>query len=114
MACCEAARPNWERSEMPEYSFDIVSTVNLSEVKNAVDQAEKELAGRFDFRNSKTSFNLQGDTITLISDDEFHLNTVIDILRGKLAKREVSLKALEYGKIESASGGTVRQVITLR
>jgi hypothetical protein len=99
---------------MPEYSFDIVSTVNLSEVKNAVDQAEKELAGRFDFRNSKTSFNLQGNTITIISDDEFHLNTVLDILRGKLAKREVSLKALEYGKIEPASGGTVRQVITLR
>lgn len=97
-----------------EYSFDVVSRVDLTEVKNALDQAEREIANRFDFRNSKTSFTLEENSIKVISDDEFHLNMVMDILRSKLAKREVSLKSLEYGKIESASGGTVRQVVTLR
>lgn len=97
-----------------EYSFDIVSTVDLTEVKNAIDMVERELKGRFDFRNTKTSFDLQGDTIKIVSDDEFHLNTVLEILRARFAKREISLKALEYGKVEAASAGTVRQVITLR
>jgi uncharacterized protein YajQ (UPF0234 family) len=97
-----------------EFSFDIVSKVDLTEVKNAIDQAEREITGRYDFRNTKTAFTLEDNTIKILSDDEFHLNMVLDILRGKLAKREVSLKALEYGKIESASHGTVRQVVTLR
>jgi uncharacterized protein YajQ (UPF0234 family) len=97
-----------------EYSFDVVSKVDLTEVKNAIDQAEKEITNRYDFRNTKTAFTQEGNTIKILSDDEFHLNMVLDILRGKLAKRSVSLKALEYGKIESASGGAVRQTITLR
>lgn len=97
-----------------EYSFDIVSKVDLTEVKNAIDQAEREIAGRFDFRGSKTAFTQEENSIKILSDDEFHLNMVLDILRSKLAKRNVSLKALEYGKIEAASGGTVRQVVTLR
>src|SRR5581483_7131698 len=97
-----------------EYSFDIVSKVDLTEVKNALDQAEREIANRFDFRNSKTLFALEDNTIRIISDDEFHLNMVLDILRSKLAKRNVSLKALQYGKIEPAAHGTVRQVVTLR
>ncbi len=97
-----------------EYSFDIVSKVDLTEVKNAIDQAERDITSRFDFRNTKTSFDLEGNALKIISDDEFHLNMVLDILRSKLAKRNVSLKALEYGKVEQASHGTVRQVVTLR
>jgi uncharacterized protein YajQ (UPF0234 family) len=99
---------------MAEYSFDIVSKVDLAEVKNAIDQSERELAGRFDFRNTKTRFDLEGDALKILSDDEFHLTMVLDILRAKLAKRNVSLKALQYGVVEQASRGTVRQTITLR
>jgi uncharacterized protein YajQ (UPF0234 family) len=97
-----------------EYSFDVVSRVDLNEVKNAIDQAEREIANRFDFRNTKTKFELEGNALKILSDDEFHLNMVLDILRSKFAKRNVSLKALEYGRIEAASGGTVRQTVTLR
>lgn len=97
-----------------EYSYDIVSTVDLTIVKNAVDQAEKELAGRYDFRGTKTSFQLDGSELKIVSDDEYHLGTVLDIVRGKFAKRDISLKSLEYGKIEGASGGTVRQVVTIK
>jgi len=97
-----------------EYSFDVVSRVELTEVKNAIDQAEREIANRYDFRNSKTAFTLEENTVKILSDDEFHLTMTLDVLRSKFAKRNVSLKALEYGKIEQASGGAVRQVITLR
>ena len=97
-----------------EFSFDVVSKIDLTEVKNAVDQAEREIANRFDFRNTKTKFTLEDNSLKIISDDEFHLEAVLDILRSKLAKRNVSLKSLEYGKIETASGGTVRQVVTLK
>jgi uncharacterized protein YajQ (UPF0234 family) len=97
-----------------EYSFDVVSKVDLVEVKNAIDQAEKELASRYDFRDTKSTIELEENTIKLLSDDEFHLTTLIDILRGKMAKRNISLKALEYGKIEAGSRGTARQTITLK
>ena len=97
-----------------EFSFDIVSRVEMTEVKNALEQAEREVATRFDFRNSKTKWDIEGSTIKVLSDDEFKLELTLDIIRAKLAKRNVSLKALEYGKIESASGGTVRQVVTLK
>lgn len=97
-----------------EFSFDVVSRVEMTEVKNALDQAEREVATRFDFRNSKTKWDLEDNAIKVLSDDEFKLELTLDILRSKLAKRNVSLKALEYGKIESASGGTVRQVVTLK
>ena len=97
-----------------EFSFDVVSKVDLTEVRNAIDQAEREIVNRFDFRNTKTKFDLEDNTVKVLSDDEFHLTMVLDILRSKFAKRNISLKALEYGKIEQASGGTVRQVVTLR
>lgn len=99
-----------------EHSFDIVSKVDLQEVLNAVQQATKELAQRFDFKGSKSSIELNKDKheITVISDDEHKLKTVLDILQTKLIKRAVSLKALQYGKIEQASGGTARQLITLQ
>jgi cyclic-di-GMP-binding protein len=97
-----------------EYSFDVVSKVDLTEVKNAVDQAEKEIANRYDFRNSKTKIEIDGNQLKILSDDEFHLEMVLDVLRAKLAKRSVSLKSLEYGKIDAASGGAARQTVTLR
>ena len=99
-----------------EHSFDIASKVDLQEVLNAVQQATKEISQRFDFKGSKSSIDLNKDKheITLISDDELKMKTVIDILQTKLVKRGISLKALQYGKIEQAAGNTVRQVVTLQ
>jgi uncharacterized protein YajQ (UPF0234 family) len=97
-----------------ENSFDIVSDVDLMEVSNAVQQAMKEIRQRFDFKGSVSDIALEKETLTLNSDDESRLKAVIDIMAGKLVKRGVSLKALEYGKIEPAAKGTVRQVVTIR
>jgi uncharacterized protein YajQ (UPF0234 family) len=99
-----------------EHSFDIVSKVDLQEVINSVHQATKEMSQRFDFKASKSSieFNKDKAEIILISDDEQRMKSVIDILRSKLVRRGVSLKSLQYGKMEEASGGTRRQVITLQ
>src|SRR5580700_7279818 len=97
-----------------EYSFDVVSKVDLTEVKNAIDQAEKEITGRYDFRQTITEFVLDDSTIKVTSDDEFRLNMALDVLRAKLSKRNVSLKALEYGKMEAGTRGSMRQTITLR
>ena len=95
---------------MPQdFSFDIVSETEMQEVTNAVQQAQKELAQRFDFKGSNSSIELAAEEITLVSDDESKLISLKDILESKLVKRKVSLKALEYGKIEAASMGTVRQ-----
>jgi uncharacterized protein YajQ (UPF0234 family) len=94
-------------------SFDIVSKVDMPEVDNAIQQAQKELANRFDFKNSKSSIKLEVDKIILISDDDFKLTNVVDILESKLVKRGVSLKALEYGKAQPAAGDTVRQEVKL-
>lgn len=92
-----------------EFSFDVVSKTDMQEVTNAVQQAQKELAQRFDFKGSKSSIELSGEELVLVSDDEGKLLSVKDIVETKLVKRKVSLKALEYGKIEPAAGGTVRQ-----
>lgn len=99
-----------------EHSFDIVSKVDMQEVLNSVQQATKEMSQRFDFKGSKSSieFNKDKAEITLISDDEQKMKSVIDILQSKFAKRGVSLKSLVYGKVEQAAGGTARQVITLQ
>jgi len=99
-----------------EHSFDIASKVDLQEVLNAVQQATKEISQRFDFKGSKSSIDLNKDKheITLVSDDELKLKTVVDILQTKLVKRGVSLKALQYGKVGEASGNTVRQIVTLQ
>lgn len=96
-----------------ESSFDIVSQVEMPEVSNAVHQAQKEIEQRFDFKNSKSSIELQDDKIILVSDDDFKLRNVVDILEGKLVKRQVSLKALDYGKVTPAAGDTVRQEVKL-
>lgn len=92
-----------------DFSFDIVSKTEMQEVANAVQQAQKELAQRFDFKGSKSSIELSGEEITLVSDDEGKLRSVKDILESKLVKRQVALKALDYGKVEPAQSGTVRQ-----
>jgi uncharacterized protein YajQ (UPF0234 family) len=95
-------------------SFDVVSKVEIQEVKNAIDQASKEVHSRFDLKDSKSSIELQGqDIIQLASQDEYKLKAVIEILSQKLVKRGVSLKNLEYEKIEPASGSSVRQKIKL-
>ncbi|WP_153124859.1 YajQ family cyclic di-GMP-binding protein [Peribacillus tepidiphilus] len=92
-----------------ESSFDIVSKVDLSEVTNAINIAMKEIKNRFDFKGSKSDISLDKDELVLISDDEFKLDQLKDVLVSKLIKRGVSTKNIQYGKIEGASGGTVRQ-----
>lgn len=96
-------------------SFDIVSKTDFQEVKNAVDQASKELNQRFDFKGSSSKITLEEESnLVVLSDDEYRLKSVLDILQSKLIKRGVSLKALVYGSIEKALGGTVRQKIALQ
>lgn len=100
---------------MPDNSFDIVSKVEMPEVINAIQQADKELLTRFDLKNSKSSIalNEKEHKITLASIDEFKLKAVTEILQQKLVKRGISLKALTYGPVQPAAGATVRQEITL-
>lgn len=95
-------------------SFDIVSDVDMQEVDNAVNQASKEIGQRFDFRGSKSSLSLEDAGIKVIGDDEYKLESVIDVLQTKLVKRGISLKSLDYGKIEPASHGTVRQMVQIK
>jgi uncharacterized protein YajQ (UPF0234 family) len=97
-----------------ESAFDIVSKVDMQELNNAIQQAEKEIETRFDFKGSKSSISLEKEELVLVSDDDFKLKLVIDILLSKMAKRGVPIKNLDYGKVESASLGSVRQRITLK
>ena len=90
-------------------SFDIVSKVDFPEVSNAVTMAMKEIATRYDFKGSKSSVTLEKEELVLVSDDEYKLEQLKDVLISKLIKRNVPIKNLEYGKMEGASGGTVRQ-----
>jgi hypothetical protein len=92
-----------------ENTFDIVSKVDLEEVTNAAHQTMKEIQQRFDFKGSESSVKLEEHELVLISDDDYKLTALVDILQQKLVKRKVPLKALSYGKIESALGGTLRQ-----
>ncbi len=96
-------------------SFDIVSKVDIQEVRNAIDQAVKEIHQRFDLKNSHSEVKLEGsETIQLASGSEYSLEAVKEILGQKLVKRGVSLKNLTYGKLEPAAGQSVRQKITLQ
>jgi len=97
-----------------EYSFDVVSKVDMQEMNNAVQQAMKEIETRFDFKGSKSDIKLESEQVTVLSDSDFKLQSVVDILQSKMIKRGVPILNLEYGKIEPASGGTVRQVIKLK
>jgi uncharacterized protein YajQ (UPF0234 family) len=99
-----------------QFSFDVVSEVNMQELKNAIDQATKEIKQRFDFKDSKTEITLKEKEkeLVVISDDEYKLNAVNEILKAKCVKRGVSLKAFTYGAVEPALGGTVRQVAKIQ
>ena len=95
-------------------TFDVVSQVDMQEVRNAVDQASREVATRFDFRDTGSSIELSGQELHLHSSTEDRLRALVQVLEEKLVKRQVSLKALDRGKVEEAAKGTVRQTITLR
>ena len=95
-------------------SFDIVSEVNQVEVRNALDQANKELSTRFDFKGSDARAELADKTFTLYADDDFKLKQVTDIVTGKLTRRGVDIRALKYGTVEKVSGNKVKQMVTIR
>ena len=98
-----------------EFSFDVVSKINLQELDNAINMSMKEISQRFDFKGSVSSItNEENKKLAIVSDDEFKLKNVIDILQGKLVKRGISLKFLEYGKIEPSIQGSVKQEVTLK
>ncbi|BCA55818.1 UPF0234 protein [Nitrospira sp. KM1] len=99
-----------------QFSFDVVSEVNMQELKNALDQATKEIKQRFDFKDSKTEILLKEKEkeLVVVSDDEYKLNAVQDIIKAKCVKRGVSLKAFEHGVVEPALSGTVRQTAMIQ
>ena len=95
-------------------SFDIVSQVDRQEVKNAVEQANKEVGNRFDFKGSDARVEIADLVLTVFADDEFKLGQVSDVLRGRLAKRNVDVRCLETGAIEKISGDKVKQPVTIK
>ena len=101
---------------MADSAFDIVCKVDLQEVKNAIQHAMKEIVNRFDFKGSGTEIKLvdDGAAIEMSSSDEYKIQAARDVLESKLVKRGVALKALDYGKVESALGGTARQKVALQ
>ena len=99
---------------MAESSFDVVSKVDLQEVKNAISQAMKEITTRFDLKASSSTIELQGEEILIASGDESKMKAVRDVLEERLVKRNVPLKALTFGDVEKALGQTARQKVTLQ
>ena len=97
-----------------ENSFDIVCKVDMQEVTNGLDQARREIETRYDLKGSKNEVKLEKTDITLTVADEMKLKAVIDILQSKLHRRGIPLKALDYGKVEEASGGALRQKIAIQ
>jgi cyclic-di-GMP-binding protein len=95
-------------------SFDIVSQVNEQEVKNAVEQTNKEITNRFDFKGSDARVEQNELALTVFADDEFKLGQVLDVLRGRLAKRNVDTRALEPGAVEKISGDKVKRPVTVK
>ena len=95
-------------------SFDVVSKVNAQELENALNQARKEIAGRFDFKHSVASIENTDKEITLLADDELKLKNVIDIVQSKAIKRGIDIKAFDFQKAEPATHGAIRQKIVLR
>ncbi|KEZ52230.1 MULTISPECIES: YajQ family cyclic di-GMP-binding protein [Metabacillus] len=90
-------------------SFDIVSKVDMPEVTNAITMTMKEIGTRYDFKGSKSSITLEKEELVLVSDDEFKMDQLKDVFISKLIKRNVATRNIDYGKIEGASGGTIRQ-----
>ncbi|MFN2449964.1 MAG: YajQ family cyclic di-GMP-binding protein [Candidatus Baltobacteraceae bacterium] len=100
---------------MSDASFDVVSRVDQQELDNALNQARKEIGGRFDFKHSVTEIAYDGKAvITVLSDDELKLKNVTDIIQSKAIKRGIDIKAFDFGKVEPATQNAVRQIITLR
>ncbi|GAC1406902.1 MAG: YajQ family cyclic di-GMP-binding protein [Pyrinomonadaceae bacterium] len=97
-----------------ENSFDIASQIDMAEVKNALDQTMKEVRQRFDFKGSNAQVVIDDKDLVLTAEDETKLRNMNDILQQKMVRRSVPLKALDYGKIEAALGGTVRQRVTIQ
>lgn len=97
-----------------ECSFDVVSETDLQEVSNAVNQSMKEITQRFDFKGSISEIKLEGNELKILSDDEFKLENVVDIFKNKAVKRNLSVKSFEYGKIEPATKGAVRQSVKIK
>ena len=95
-------------------SFDVVSRVELQEVDNALNQTRKEVAQRYDLKDSKTEITWDQKEIVVTSADDFKVKAVVDVLQSKLVRRNVPIKNLEYGKIEPAAGSRARQTITVR
>jgi uncharacterized protein YajQ (UPF0234 family) len=95
-------------------SFDIVSEVNQVEVRNAIDQANKEISTRFDFKGSDARVEYDGKALTLFADDDFKVRQVTDIVVARLAKRQVDVRSLKYGDTEKISGNKVKQAVTVR
>ena len=95
-------------------SFDIVSEVDKQEVRNAVDQVNKEVGTRFDFKGSDARVEQADYTLTIFADDEFKLDQVLDILTAKLAKRNVDVRCLDKGQLEKISGNKVKQQVTVK
>ncbi len=98
----------------PDFSFDVVSRADQMEVKNAIDQSQKELANRYDFKGSKAEINHDKDGITLIADDEFRMEQLKDIVFSKMLKRGIDARQIEWGKLEPATGLTVRMKLILK
>lgn len=96
------------------FSFDIVSSYDHQEMKNAVDQTRREVGQRYDLKDTKTTIDEDSKKLTINTDSETSLNAVHDILESKLVRRGISLKILDYGTEEEASGGRIRQVVTLK
>lgn len=99
---------------MAQNSFDVVSEVDFQEVRNAVNQAAKEVAQRFDLKKANARIELEGETMVAESSDEYTLGQTVDVLQTKLVRRGVDLKSLRYGKVEPASGGRARQRIDVQ
>lgn len=95
-------------------TFDIVSEVNMAEVTNAVNQTEREITQRYDFKGVTSEIALEKDSVKITTADEMHLKSIIDVLQSKFIKRQVPIDNLEYGKIENAAGGAVRQVVIIK
>ena len=95
-------------------SFDVVSKVDMQEVLNAVNQTNKEIQQRYDFKNSKAEVSVEEENLKILAEDDYKLKSVIDILETKMLRRQVPIKNLEFGKVEQASGGAARQLIRLK
>ncbi len=99
---------------MADFSFDVVSKVDEQELDNALNQTRKEIEGRFDFKNSKTTVDQTKEKITITTDDELKLRNVVDILQSRANKRGIAIKAFDLGTVEPAAGNAVRQVVTVK